>query len=437
MDEGECLEVASRAASGAIHGDAGGRKRHIWASDWASGAEPIGDVDGDGVQDILARYYQDDEDGEYDDQLYSVALFHGPVSGVLSFDDAAAHFYDPNPTDGLCRYLQLSYLTNPGDLNKDGHRDVVIGAPVFGSTGGCLGNDGMTWVFFGPHEGEITTDDADIELYHVVETLDGEHDSWSGSLVQSGHDFTGNGETDLWVGRSRGSASDEGAVAWLLEGPLSAGMELQDASHAWESDCGGLVLTHSTVAGDFDEDGFADIVLATPCATEPWSVFMAQGPLDGDMVVDGEGGSSLHLGDDSHAVSSVSGGSDANGDGRPDLVVGQGSSANNDRLDVVRGPFGADWQYDDDLLAVVTCAGTNCDNGRYTTGDLDQDGIMDVIVGDLQAHLAPDSLPDATGVYVLYGPLSGTHDVAAADRVVYASARVDGGVGARRWRHRW
>ncbi len=175
------------------------------------------------------------------------------------------------------------------DVNQDGHDDLLVGAP------GAHGNRGMSLLFSGA-DGSVL-------------------DRWIGSQAQCRHgtsvagigDRNGDGWPDLLVGEPQGSPASWSAYLFSgLDGEvliLFGGL-------------GGLGTSLSGV-GDLDGDGKPEAVLGR--FRDPTS-----GPLAGMAWVWGTTPWTFHYGDDAADMFgwSVDGAGDVDGDGVPDVVAG-------------------------------------------------------------------------------------------------------------------
>jgi hypothetical protein len=52
-----------------------------------------------------------------------------------------------------------------GDLNGDGHADVIIGAPFNDSVNGSVSEAGAAYIFYGPKKGNYSAESADVKIY--------------------------------------------------------------------------------------------------------------------------------------------------------------------------------------------------------------------------------------------------------------------------------
>ena len=114
-----------------------------------------GDLDGDGYDDFLVAYGYDDEHG---DRSGAAWLVRGPVTASGSISDADARFVAEGAGDALG-----TSVAGLGDVNGDGAQDIAIGAPVSNAYGGGT-RPGRVYVFSMPLSGSILAADADLVI---------------------------------------------------------------------------------------------------------------------------------------------------------------------------------------------------------------------------------------------------------------------------------
>lgn len=116
---------------------------------WSMSTE--GDVNGDGNDDLLIgapgeqEYCYGSEDT--DDERGRAYLVYGPVYGRMSLDDADAIMEGEEPEDFAGRSVSIA-----GDLDGDGHHDVVIGAMGYDYDRNTL-DAGAVYVIYAPQPG--------------------------------------------------------------------------------------------------------------------------------------------------------------------------------------------------------------------------------------------------------------------------------------------
>ena len=162
-----------------------------------SGLSAAGDVDGDGLDDVLVGAPDHDEGGTDAGIAY---LLSGPISGLILLNTANATFYGE---EGSYRYyddwgdlwvipgdMAGTTVATAGDVNADGFGDLLIGTGSAGS---------RVYLILGPVAGEMDLGDSDA-------ILDGGGSSlYSGDGPQGDGDMNGDGfddilVSDIWAG---------------------------------------------------------------------------------------------------------------------------------------------------------------------------------------------------------------------------------------------
>src|SRR3989344_3173307 len=171
----------------------------------------VGDVNGDGYDDILIGAYLNDEGGDNAGQVY---LIFGKSSGWsmdTNLSNANASFYGEKNNDNAG-----FSVSSAGDVNNDGYDDILIGAD--GNDQGGSGS-GQSYIIFGKSSGwsmDVNLSNADASFY-------GENGSDNaGFSVSSAGDVNGDAFDDILIG-ARGN--DEGGTdvghAYIIFGKSS------------------------------------------------------------------------------------------------------------------------------------------------------------------------------------------------------------------------
>jgi hypothetical protein len=349
----------------------------------------IGDLDGDGQDDVVLGAYGDN----------GVVIFLGPTIG-------SSPSYDIWITNDSGTDTQFGIEVAVGDLDGDGSDDLAIGAIKHtNSSSSGSGQDGAVYIFYGPlTDGILAETDADA----VLEAPEG--GGQAGGWLRFVGDVLGTGTDTLAIGAKEDdtNATNAGAV-YLVTGAHSGTVDLATASAIVLGAADGDFLWHAAPAGDLNGDGNDDLILGAyaddTTATNGGALYAFYGPVagtlsaaDSDFKIYGAitGGG---LGYD------VASAGDVNGDGEIDLIVG--APYKNTAGDLVGqaylfyGPFSGDLSSSD--AGLIIQAGTNSDflgGAVLGVGDLNSDGYDDFAFGDY----AEDSIvTDGGACYIHYG----------------------------------
>jgi len=188
--DGVLLADVSQGYGGfAIHGEA--------ASDYSGEAvSGAGDVNGDGLADVIVGAHQADPNGaESSGRTYVV--FGKDNSDAVSLADVAQGT-GGFALDGEAESDESGFsVSGAGDVDGDGHSDIVVGAPGGAANGA---DSGRTYVVFGKAETDLVSL-ADVAQGIGGFVLDGEAEGdLSGFSVSGGGDVNGDGHADLVVG---------------------------------------------------------------------------------------------------------------------------------------------------------------------------------------------------------------------------------------------
>ena len=247
LEAGAAYYVRGPLSGTSSLGDAEGKMLAEGAHDYAGAAVAGGDVDGDGVSDIVVGGFYADGTRAGDGKVYVLTT---PPTGVMSL--ASSDHILTGASDGGCFGYSVAVL----DANGDGYGDVAGGAPEE-STGASQA--GAAYLFLGPLTTDQTTEGATWTVLgeEVLEAL-GTSMTSAGDVDQDGHD-------DLLVGAYHGTASHDGQ-AGLFYGPLTGTIDWSDADFMMNAETDEVDDAGRAVAGlgDLDGDGYPDFGVASP-----------------------------------------------------------------------------------------------------------------------------------------------------------------------------
>jgi len=260
----------------------------------------VGDVDGDGIDDVVA--------GAHVYAGIGVAiLFRGSPSGNLT---QSTVFFGANQLD---EYVGGT-ISPRGDLNGDGYADIAIGAPGWDGPAGA--DQGRVYVWFGKPGGPVGFPPADVILEG---TQAGERFGSSVALIA---DMDRDGRGEIAVG-SAGFDAPAGMFTILDTGRIRIYRGLGSApwvSITHESHGGSQAQLGASVtdAGDLNGDGYSDVVVGAPFWSNVGGIRAIYGGPNGPISVLDQFASQSFSG----FGASVSGAGDINSDGYTDVLVG-------------------------------------------------------------------------------------------------------------------
>ncbi len=302
-----------------------------------------GDINNDGASDIIIGVPFSDLNGADSGAAYVVfgaKIGAGtlPSSISLSGLDGTAGFRlvgeQANDHFGTS-------VSTAGDINSDGFDDILIGAPDADSVSGITGN-GAAYVFLGKATGFTASTD--------VSTFDGKNGfkleglaagEAFGSSVATAGDVNGDGVSDIIIGAANHGTGQIGVsvtgVAYVVFGKAKAykptfDLHLLDGSNGFRLTTA-FVRSNNGIsvssAGDFNNDGFDDVVVGAPSALGDAGItYVLLGrktgfasALDLEALTGTTGFRFVGGTADALSGTSVSGG-DINGDGFDDIFIG-------------------------------------------------------------------------------------------------------------------
>jgi len=314
-------------------------------------------------------------------------------------------------------------IASVGDINGDGVDDLAVGSFEEDASGPL---SGAVYLFHGPLSGNIN-------LAFAAAKLTGEATgNYAGWAIDGAGDINRDGYADLIVGAhgADGGGTASG-VAYIVFGPIDGDLSLADADVRLEGesayDSAGIAVAG---LGDINRDGYPDVAIGAygndAATLDAGAVYIFRGPLMGtrnmssaDAIIRGASPEEL-LGSD------IEGGSDINGDGYTDILIGApGASEGAGAAYLFHGPLAGTRSVNlADVTLVGEAAGDRAGSALAFAGDVDGDGRPDMLVG---APGSDKGGEDSGAVYLMTAELDGTTSLAVADATVVGAAGDEAG----------
>jgi len=398
-----------------------------------------GDVNDDGIADVIISAYQADPGGaSWAGESYVVFGSDGGFAASLDLSSLGGtngfviNGIDPDDQSGFS-------VSGAGDVNGDGIADVIIGARS--AAPGGSSSAGKSYVVFGSAGGFA----ASLDLSSlggtngfVINGIDA--GDQCGFSVSGAGDVNGDGIADVIIGAyyadpGGANAAGESYVVFGSVGGFGASLNLSSVNGTNGFVINGIdAVDYSgysvSGAGDVNGDGIADVIISAHQAApggasyagESYVVFGSAGGFGASLELSSLNGTNGFVMNGIDAVDwsgkSVSGAGDVNGDGIADVIIGAYGA----------DPGGASYAGESYVafgsadgfaasLDLSSLGGTNgfvingIDARDYSgwsvsgAGDVNGDGIADVIIGTWGAD--PGEASQAGESYVVFGSAGG------------------------------
>ncbi|MFC2137426.1 FG-GAP-like repeat-containing protein [Bacteroidota bacterium] len=330
----------------------------------------IGDVNGDGYND-WAIGLNLAADTSTSVKVGKVYIYYGGNSIIDEQDPALILMGENRNNFGEC-------ISGAGDVNNDGFDDVIVGEYGIGKA----------YLYYGGSPMNASADVIfQLDYYnwyygYSVSTAGDVNNDGIDDIIISGYNYYDDNSAYIYLG---GDGSIDNIADVVLPNTIDLGHYSKTVANA----------------GDLNNDGFDDVIVAgKPTGPGRAVIFMGGNPMDTipDLVIKGDSLSDYHFGE----VLSSAG--DFNGDGYDDIVAGVPVNDDYSYSGKVFIYYGGSNM---DSIADFTIKGYNVGELGFSVsaaGDVNSDGYDDIIIGEKRKNNAyilfgsenPDSIFDIT-----------------------------------------
>lgn len=342
------LDSSGAAAAGSLStGDADWQVDGVDAEDFLGAPGIVGDVDGDGLDDLFLGAVGEDSGGEDAGSAWLFLASSLGSSGSFDQDEADLQLVGEAAGD------EAGTEVTGGDLDGDGLSELILSAPMEDSAASCAG---AVYVVLGSGlgTGSLDLSAADYRILGEAEC------DQLGTVLDARGDVDGDGQADLLLtARYNDETASKAGKAWLFSGASLTGstpgdLDAGDADWMVVGEAAGDQLGVAAIlAGDLDNDGLDDVL----------------------------------IGADGHDGGATAGGSAW-------LLLSRYLPTAGSGVDTVSDIYAHQFQG-------VETSERATSGGLQPAGDLDGDGLGDIVVGAPGSDLAAS---DAGTVYVFIAP---------------------------------
>lgn len=341
----------------------------------------VGDVNGDGYDDVVIRGYTDDTP-----YIPRIFLFYGSATGLATTPSWSYQGLSETSGGGTFAWT----IQGLGDVNGDGFDDFVIGYDI----GIMDGRTGHAMVFYGSESGP------------------GNQAGWTDSLEREGlpneafvsaaGDVNGDGYNDLAIASNYSSYAaveivDRTYLAIFTGSPTGLGTEAFWERETTETDSVGILSIAG--GGDVNGDGFADFLVGRSGKVLVYYGNATQINENGNCLIQP---CESNCGNDCFFGSRVANNGDLDGDGFDDVLIAESTWTDDGTNQVyiylgsAQGPsdLGADWILESDQ------PGSDFGSSLAYAGDINGDGMADIVLGEPSWD---GQQADSGRVHVFYG----------------------------------